>query len=87
MSTDNVNLNGNFSPNASFTCMNREEIMANYDNLPKEYRDIVKDTFVPATIRTNNGKLSSLKYYNDLFAKLQKESTVATYGADHPQAA
>lgn len=80
------NLNGKFSSLTDFKTWSREEMMAHYDSLPKAYRDVVKDTFAPATIFIES-TMREPEFYRQHFLKIQKESTRKTYGADHPQAA
>ena len=80
------NLNGNFAAKTDFKRWSRNEMMAHYDNLPREYRDVVKDTFVQATI-VNEGYMREPGFYRNHFLMLQRESTRETYGPDHPQAA
>lgn len=80
------NLNGEFAPKTEFKRWTREEMMAHYDSLPREYRDIIKDTFAQATI-VNEGYMREPSFYRKRFLEIQKESTRVTYGPDHPQAA
>lgn len=79
------NFGGRVGSNATITTMSREELMKNYDSLPREYRDLLKDTFVAATILRDN--LLELDQYRRYFEEAQKQSTLVTYGQDHPQAA
>ena len=86
MNQANGNLNGNFAPKTAFKRWGRKEMMAHYDSLPREYRDVIKDTFAPTTI-VLDGPLREPGFYRNHFLMLQRESTRVTYGPDHPQAA
>lgn len=81
------NINGTFDSRAKIKRWTREEMMAHYDSLPKEYRDVIKDTFAPTTIEFEGGIKREPEFYKRYFEQVQRASTRKTYGADHPQAA
>lgn len=80
-----TNLGGQFGSTVTVTNMSREEMMDHYDSLPREYRDLLKDTFVCTIIRKD--ALLDLDQCKRYFEETQKQSTLITYGQDHPQAA
>lgn len=66
-----------------------EEHMQTYDSLPKSIRDLLKYSFISMTVdgKPEVAAKVAIKDYVDYINETQRESTLATYGPDHPQVA